>query len=132
MLSVFKKLLIISLIVTCFALFSLVGVAGFSTNQRTLYGVASWYGPGFHGRLTANGEIFNQHDLTAAHKKLPFNTEVLVTNLRNNESVIVRINDRGPFIEGRTIDLSEEAAKRIKFKHEGITPVKLKIVSSVK
>lgn len=95
----------------------------------TLHGKASWYGPYFHGRQTANGEIFNKNDLTAAHKTLPFNTKVLVTNLKNNKSVIVRINDRGPFIEGRIIDLSEEAACRINSKIEGIALVTIQVLS---
>jgi rare lipoprotein A len=73
--------------------------------------VASWYGPGFHGRLTANGERFNRNALTAAHRTLPFGTIVRVTY--RGKSVVVRINDRGPFIKGRTIDLSEAAAKKI-------------------
>lgn len=73
--------------------------------------VASWYGPGFHGKKTASGERFNQNALTAAHKTLPFGTRVKVTH--KGKSVIVRINDRGPFIKGRTIDLSKGAARAI-------------------
>jgi len=76
-------------------------------------GMASWYGPGFHGRKTANGERFNQGAMTAAHKKLPFHTWVKVINRDNDKSVIVRINDRGPFKPGRIIDLSKRAAKEI-------------------
>ncbi len=76
-------------------------------------GIASWYGPGFHGRKTANGERFNQGAMTAAHKKLPFHTWVKVINRDNDKSVIVRINDRGPFKPGRIIDLSKRAAKEI-------------------
>ncbi len=76
-------------------------------------GKASWYGPGFHGRLTANGERFNTHALTAAHKSLPFGTKVRVTNGRTGRSVVVRINDRGPFIKGRVIDLSKAAPSAI-------------------
>jgi rare lipoprotein A len=72
---------------------------------------ASWYGPGFHGKKTASGEIFNQNDMTAAHKTLPFGTIVKVSY--NGKSVKVRINDRGPFIKGRTIDLSKAAAQKI-------------------
>ena len=72
---------------------------------------ASWYGPGFHGRLTASGERFNQWDMTAAHKTLKFGTRVKVTY--KGKSVIVRINDRGPFIKGRTLDLSKGAARKI-------------------
>ncbi len=76
-------------------------------------GEASWYGPGFHGRKTANGEKFSQNALTAAHKTLPLGTTVKVTNLENDKSVVVRINDRGPFVKGRIIDLSKGAAKEI-------------------
>lgn len=74
---------------------------------------ASWYGPGFHGRLTANGERFNQDGLTAAHKSLPFGTRVRVTNLANGRSVVVRINDRGPYVAGRSLDLARGAARAI-------------------
>lgn len=76
-------------------------------------GVASWYGPGFHGRRTASGERFNQYGMTAAHRSLPFGTRVRVTNVRNGRSVIVRINDRGPHVRGRVIDLSKGAARAI-------------------
>ena len=76
-------------------------------------GHASWYGPGFGGRRTASGERFNPHALTGAHRTLPLGTNVRVTNLRNGRSVTVRINDRGPFVRGRTIDLSLAAARQI-------------------
>ena len=76
-------------------------------------GVASWYGPGFHGKKTANGERFNTHDLTAAHKTLPFGTKVRVTNESTGKSVVVRINDRGPYAHGRVIDLSKAAAETV-------------------
>jgi len=76
-------------------------------------GVASWYGPGFHGKKTANGERFNTHALTAAHKTLPFDTKVRVTNERTGKSVVVRINDRGPYAHGRVIDLSKAAAEAV-------------------
>ena len=92
------------------------------------FGNASWYGPKFHGRITSSGEKFNKHKLTAAHRTLPFNTKVLVTNLKNNRSVVVRINDRGPFINGRIIDLSEEAANMIDAKKDGISYIKLQII----
>lgn len=91
-------------------------------------GTASYYGPGFHGKKTANGETFNMHQLTAAHRTLPFGTKVKVINVSNNKSVIVRINDRGPFIRGRIIDLSYEAAKRLGFLKKGHTRVKLIII----
>ncbi len=88
-------------------------------------GIASWYGGKFHGRLTANGEVFNTHDLTAAHKYLPFGTIVTVTNKNNGRSVQVRINDRGPFVEGRTIDLSYAAAVELDMVRTGTAPVHL-------
>jgi rare lipoprotein A len=76
-------------------------------------GAASWYGPGFHGKRTANGETFNTNALTAAHKTLPFGTQVQVTNERTGKSVVVRINDRGPYAHGRVIDLSKAAAAAV-------------------
>lgn len=91
-------------------------------------GMASWYGPGFHGRLTANGERYNQNGLTAAHKSLPFGTQVRVTNLHNGRSVTVRINDRGPYIHGRVIDLSKGAANVIGLVNSGVAPVQLEIL----
>ena len=71
---------------------------------------ASWYGPGFHGRLTANGEVYDQMSFTAAHKSLKFGTLLKITNPRNNKSVVIRINDRGPYISGRDLDISKAAA----------------------
>ena len=91
-------------------------------------GMASYYGDALHGRRTANGERFDMHALTAAHRTLPFNTRVEVTNLENGRSVVVRINDRGPFVEGRVIDLSQAAAKELRFLGRGTTRVRLKIV----
>lgn len=76
-------------------------------------GIASWYGPGFNGRKTASGERFNMHKLTAAHKTLPFGTVLEITNPENNKSITVKVNDRGPFIKGRVLDLSYAAAKAI-------------------
>lgn len=92
------------------------------------YGIASWYGHPFHGRLTANGEIYDMGKLTAAHKELPFNTKVRVTNLSNGKSVVVRINDRGPFVKGRIIDLSKKAARMIDMVDAGISMVELSIL----
>lgn len=101
-----------------------------ATTTRSLgNGVASYYGKRFHGRLTANGERFNMNAMTAAHKTLPFGTKVRVTNRRNGESVVVRINDRGPFIRGRTIDLSRAAASEIGMISSGHARVELDIVS---
>ena len=91
-------------------------------------GIASFYGGKWHGRKTANGEIFNTNSLTAAHKTLPFNTRVKVTNLSNGKSVIVRINNRGPYIKGRIIDLSTAAFTSIESRNKGITRGKLEIV----
>lgn len=91
-------------------------------------GFASWYGPDFHGKLTSNGETYNMYDMTAAHKTLPMNTIVKVTNLRNRKSVVVRINDRGPFIERRIIDLSNTAAKKIDMLGAGTAPVKVEVL----
>jgi rare lipoprotein A len=94
----------------------------------TQKGIASWYGPNFHGKFTSNGEIYNMYDFTAAHKTLPMNTKVKVTNLNNGKSVIVRINDRGPFVRGRIIDLSYAAGKKIGLDKSGTAPVKLKVI----
>jgi len=95
---------------------------GLVETDQTFGGLASWYGPYFHGRITATGEVFNQNDLTAAHRTLPFDTYVKVTNLRNGKSVIVRINDRGPYIEGRSLDLSRQAARCIQSESSGVVP----------
>lgn len=88
-------------------------------------GLASYYGGKFIGKPTASGEIFDANKLTAAHKTLPFGTKVLVTNLANNKSVVVRVNDRGPFIAGRIIDLSEAAAKKIDMIQQGVQKIKI-------
>lgn len=86
---------------------------------------ASWYGPRFHGKTTANGEVYNQAALTAAHKSLPFGTLLQITNLRNGKSTIVRINDRGPYVEGRDLDLSKGTAKSLGILHKGVVRVKV-------
>ncbi|WP_202803741.1 septal ring lytic transglycosylase RlpA family protein [Spirulina subsalsa] len=91
-------------------------------------GVASWYGPNFHGRRSASGEIYNQNAMTAAHRTLPFGTRVRVTNLNNGRSVVVRINDRGPFIAGRIIDLSRGAAQEIGLIRSGVAPVSVEVL----
>lgn len=100
--------------------------------HSTQEGMASWYGGKFHGRTTASGETYDQDQLTAAHRYAPFHTSVLVTNLDNGQSVRVKINDRGPFVKGRIIDLSRQAAKqigmlstgtaRVRLTFEGLTP----------
>lgn len=91
-------------------------------------GVASYYGREFHGRRTASGEIFDMFALTCAHRKLPFGTRIRVTNLDNGKSVIVRVNDRGPFVAGRILDLSYAAAKRIGMVATGTARVKIEIL----
>ena len=92
-------------------------------------GIASWYGDEFAGKLTANGEIFDPTKITAAHKTLPMPSVVRVTNLDNGRSLVVRINDRGPFVAGRIIDLSREAARLIGFKDAGIAKVRVQILT---
>jgi rare lipoprotein A len=91
-------------------------------------GEASWYGPGFHGKKTANGETFNKNKFTAAHRTLPFNTLVKVINTENGKSVLVRINDRGPYAKDRILDLSEAAAEKIGLKKTGTAFVSLVLV----
>ncbi len=91
-------------------------------------GIASWYGGKFHGRHTASGEVFDMNRVSAAHKSLPFGTRVKVTNLDNGRQLVVRINDRGPFIKGRILDCSREAARQLGFLDAGIAQVRLEVV----
>ena len=91
-------------------------------------GIASYYADALHGRRTANGERFDMHALTAAHRTLPFGTRVKVTNLDNGRSVVVRINDRGPYVKGRVIDLSKAAARELRFLDRGTTRVRLEVI----
>lgn len=101
---------------------------------RTFVGLASYYGPGFHGEETANGETFNQRAMTAAHRTLPLGTVVRVTNLENGRSVVLRINDRGPYgrnyRKGTIIDVSKGAAERLRFIREGLVKVKVEVVKA--
>ncbi len=99
-----------------------------SAKTHTEKGLASWYGGKFHGRRTASGERFNRHALTAAHRTLPFGTKVEVTNLDNGKSVDVTINDRGPFVRRRVIDLSQGAAQRLGLIPVGVAPVRVKVI----
>jgi rare lipoprotein A len=92
-------------------------------------GIASWYGPGFHKERTANGEIFNQNELTAAHQTLPMPSLVRVTNLDNGRSIVVRINDRGPFVAGRVLDMSRRAAQLLGFEQQGTAKVRIQILA---
>jgi rare lipoprotein A len=99
-----------------------------ATPGSIIRGYASFYGDEFHGRLTSNGEVFSQELLTAAHKTLPFGTKLKVTNTKNKRSVIVRVNDRGPFVDGRVLDLSRAAAERIDMKNEGVAFVSITVM----
>jgi rare lipoprotein A len=98
--------------------------------RATQTGIASWYGPGFHGQPTASGTIYNQNELTAAHPTLPLGTRVMVTNLNNGSSVEVAVNDRGPFAKARIIDLSHAAAQAIGMIDPGTAPVRVEVVDS--
>jgi rare lipoprotein A len=125
--------------IACFLLVMLHGV-GCATSSSgradggwagaSQQGLASYYADKYHGRKTANSETFDVNAMTAAHRTLPFNTRVRVTNLKNDRSVVVRINDRGPFIEGRVIDLAPAAARKIDMIRDGVVPVKLEILGS--
>ena len=107
-------------------LFCVAGCA--HSSKRLEKGNACWYGAAYQGKKTASGELFNKDKLTAAHRTLPFDTIARVTNLLNGRSVDVRINDRGPFVKGRIIDLSEAAARELGMIREGVVPVKVKIL----
>lgn len=104
---------------------SLHAIAG---EKRETVGNASWYGGQFHGRTTANGEQFDMNGLTAAHRSLPFGSRVRVTNEATEDSVVVRINDRGPYAGSRIIDLSRAAAKKVRLIGPGVAPVKLEVL----
>ena len=95
---------------------------------QVLMGISSFYGPDFHGKLTANGEVYDMYGRTAAHKTLPLNTIIRVTNLANGTAIIVRVNDRGPYVAGRMLDLSYGAAKKLGFVSQGTTRVKVVII----
>ena len=120
-----NKLLSKYLIITLFLAFSTSACA---KHKNVQVGNGSWYGKKFQGRLTANGEKYNMYAYTAAHKTLPFNTMVEVTNLSNNRKVIVRINDRGPYAKGRIIDLSYLGAKKLGYVNKGVTKLKVKVL----
>jgi len=96
--------------------------------QHTETGLASFYSDNLQGRMTANGEVYDKMKLTAAHRSLAFKTKIKVTNLENKKSVVVIINDRGPFVEGRIIDLSRVAAEKLGFVDKGVVKVKIQVV----
>lgn len=99
-----------------------------SISPRVEYGLASWYGEKFHGRRTSSGEVYDMYQLTAAHRTLTMGTRVMVTHVKNGRSVMVTINDRGPFVAGRIIDLSYAAAKTLWMVEEGVARVKVEVL----
>ena len=107
-----------------------MGLMGLKHSNRIYQSQASWYGGYFHGRQTANQETFDKNILSAAHKSLPLNTYLLVTNLENGRKTIVRVNDRGPYIPGRELDLSEAAAKLIGSYSRGVVSVQYEVLES--
>ena len=113
------------LILTAFGLLAGCASQGIDPDGYRAEGKASYYGARHHGRKTASGERFDQHALTAAHRSLPFGSRVRVTNLRNDRSVVVRINDRGPYARGRIIDLSKRAAEQLDMLRAGVVPVRV-------
>ena len=118
-----------TLIAKAAAIFFLVfTVAAHSENVFPQYGNASWYGKSFHGKKTASGQLFNQNALTGANRTLPFGSVVRVTNLRNGKSVDVTINDRGPFIRTRIIDISRAAAREIGILQRGVARVRVSLI----
>ncbi|MDM1522669.1 septal ring lytic transglycosylase RlpA family protein [Empedobacter sp. 225-1] len=108
----------------------LVGELIESSARKISTGVVSWYGDKFHGRKTASGEKYDKHELTAAHKSLPFGTKVKVTNIRNGKSVVVEINDRGPYAKSRVLDLSQAAFSEIGHTNTGVMKVEYEIIKS--
>ena len=100
----------------------------YNPKKMVYKGISSYYGPKFHGKLTANGEIFDMYGVTAAHKEFPFNTMTRVTNENNGKSLLIRINDRGPYVGNRILDCSFGAAKKLGFVGEGTAPVKIEII----
>jgi len=96
--------------------------------KNKYYGVSSWYGPNFHGKLTANGEVFDMYGVTAAHKDLPLNTVAKITNEDNGKNIILRITDRGPFVKNRILDCSMGAAKKLGFYEQGTANVKIEVI----
>ena len=126
-------------VAACVVVASLLAGCGFITGRRAKppilpvkgavqVGTASWYGPGFHGNRTSSGEVYDQYDLTAAHPTLPLGTRVAVTNLQNGREVDVRINDRGPFVKDRAIDLSYAAARVLGMLGPGTVPVRIEVL----
>ena len=97
-------------------------------SQKVFYGISSYYGRDFHGKLTANGEVFDMYGLTAAHKTLPLNTIIRVTNKANDNSLILRVNDRGPYVGNRILDCSYGAALKLDFLNQGTAEIKIEVI----
>ncbi|MEE9431306.1 MAG: septal ring lytic transglycosylase RlpA family protein [Melioribacteraceae bacterium] len=131
--SAIKKLLILLLLIVVISCSSTKQITKIENKNKKgnliESGIASWYGPNFNGKLTANGETFDMYDLTAAHRTLPFNSIVKAINKSNGQSVVVRINDRGPYAKSRIIDLSKKAAEKIGMIKKGFTEVDLILLS---
>jgi rare lipoprotein A len=121
MMKLYKSAILLSAII----LLSSCAISSYETYSRPGYAVASWYGPDFHGKPTSSGEIFDMNAMTCAHKEYPFGTKLKVTNLENNKTVYCIVNDRGPFVEGRDIDLSYAAAKKIDLIAQGTGRVRI-------
>jgi rare lipoprotein A len=123
----FRGLVVVALLAAAAACSRLPSPAGPPSGEAEV-GLASWYGPEFHGRSTSSGEVFDMNDMTAAHRSLPFGAYVMVTNLDNDRTAVVRINDRGPFVKGRVIDLSYAAARVLGVYGPGTARVKLEVL----
>ncbi len=128
-----NRYLFLSILFAMMGLLSLAGCSSLKSGkggkaQGIQKGQASWYGGKFHGRKTASGEVYDMNQMTAAHKTLPFGTIVRVKNLKNGKTVQVRINDRGPFVKGRIIDLSQAAAIKIDMTRDGVVPVEVVVL----
>lgn len=123
---VILALLTIALLSGCAHTTADVAEVGGITDSET--GLASYYGHQYHGRTTANGETYDENQLTAAHRTLPFDTRVRVTNLTNGKEVVLRINDRGPFVDGRIIDVSYRAAGELDFVAAGVVKVRVEVL----
>jgi rare lipoprotein A len=109
-------------------LLSSCGILSYEGHHKNGFGVASWYGPDFHGKPTASGEIYDMNALTCAHREYPFGTKLNVTNVSNNKSVNCTVNDRGPFVSGRELDLSYAAAKEIGLIGQGTSEVRIEYI----
>lgn len=125
-----RSALVLAMLICLGACFSSSGGSTHAGTQvaHSQVGLASWYGKPFHGRTTASGERYDMHALTAAHRTLAFGTRVRVVNLKNGKSVVVRINDRGPFVKGRIVDVSRRAADQLAFRQDGVTKVRVEVL----